>query len=47
MTDLFKELLAELQSFAGSRIAWFLAGLFMAGNDVPAIVNSIRTFVGV
>jgi len=47
MTDLLTSLLDELKSFAGTRIAWFLAGLLMSGNDIPAVLNSIRTFVGV
>lgn len=35
-----------LAAMAGSKVAWFLAGVFVAGHDVPAVVASLRTFVG-
>lgn len=41
------ELGEEFKAFVKMRFAWFLAGLFVAGNDIPAIIASIRTFVGV
>lgn len=44
MIDSIRE---ELKSLAGSRLAWFLAGVFLSGQDVPSVVNSLRTFVGV
>lgn len=37
----------ELANLAGSRIAWFLAGVFLSGQDVPSVVTSLRTFVGI
>lgn len=36
----------EILSLAGSRVAWFLAGVFLSGQDVPSVVESLRTFVG-
>lgn len=45
--DIKTEVVAGLKSMAGSKVAWFLAGAFLAGNDVPSIVASLRTFVGV
>lgn len=44
MVDTIK---TELLALAGSRIAWFLAGVFLSGQDVPSVVGSLRTFVGV
>lgn len=41
--DALKE---ELKNLGGSRIAWFLAGVFLSGSDVPSVVNSLKTFVG-
>lgn len=43
MIDSLKD---ELLNLSGSRVAWFLAGLFLSGHDVPSVVNSLRTFVG-
>lgn len=36
----------EFATLAASRFMWFLAGVFLAGHDVPSVVNSLRTFVG-
>jgi hypothetical protein len=38
---------SELLNLASSRIAWFLAGVFLSGQDMPSVVASLRTFVGV
>jgi hypothetical protein len=37
----------ELLALAGSRIAWFLAGVFLSGQDVPSVIQSLRVFVGI
>lgn len=37
---------AEFAALATSRVAWFLAGVFLSGQDVPSVVASLRTFVG-
>lgn len=44
MIDTLKE---EFKALAGSKVAWFLAGVFLSGQDVPSVVNSLRTFVGI
>lgn len=44
MIDTIKE---ELKAMAGSRLAWFLAGVFLSGHNVPSVVESLRAFVGV
>lgn len=44
MIDTLKE---ELANLAQSRIAWFLAGLFLSGTSVPDVIDSLRTFVGI
>lgn len=44
MLDTIKD---ELKSLSGSKLFWFLAGVFLSGSDVPSVVNSLRTFVGV
>ena len=38
---------SELSDLMKSRIAWFLAGVFLSGQDVPSVMTSLRTFVGV
>ena len=38
---------SELAALSGSKVAWFLAGVFVAGKDVPGVVASLRTFVGI
>lgn len=44
---MIETLKAELLALAGSRFAWFLAGLFLSGQDVPSVISSLRTFVGI
>lgn len=41
------QLKAEFSTVAGTRIAWFLAGVFIAGHDVAAVTTALRTFVGI
>lgn len=36
----------ELKGMMGSRLFWFFAGVMLSGHDVPSVVNSLRTFVG-
>ena len=44
MIDSLKSELADLMQ---SRITWFLAGVFLSGQDVPSVMTSLRAFVGV
>lgn len=37
---------SEFVSLASTRIAWFLAGVYISGQDIPAVFNSLKTFVG-
>lgn len=43
---MIEDLKTELTNLMSSKIAWFLAGLFLSGQDVPSVVNSLKTFVG-
>lgn len=43
---MIESLKTEMLALAGSRVAWFLAGVFISGHSVPDVVNSLRTFVG-
>ncbi len=37
---------SEFSGLLSTKLAWFLAGVFLSGHDVPSVVNSLRTFVG-
>lgn len=45
--DAYAAFVAEVKSLCSTRAFWFLLGLSMSGQTVPAIVESVKQFVGV
>lgn len=36
----------ELKAIVETRIAWFLAGLYLSGNNVPELLKTLTAFAG-
>lgn len=41
-----EDLKSELRSLMQTRLAWFIAGVYLSGQDLPAVFNTLKTFVG-
>lgn len=36
----------ELKDIAKTRVAWFIAGLYLSGSNVPEVFKTLSTFAG-
>lgn len=47
---MFRELLdglkADLKTLLMSRLVWFIGGIFGSGQDVPSIVDKVKSLFG-
>ena len=43
---MIESLKTEFATLVTSRVVWFVAGVYLSGQDVPSVVASLRTFVG-
>ena len=43
---MIESLKAEFAALASTKLAWFLAGVFLSGQNVASVVESLKTFVG-